>query len=273
MSGQVRRRCTHSTCPMSTLSVHQVLLGAYGLAVLLTVLLVTGRLGWCAILAVRARRIRVAALAVAGMVCVAVLLASVLAWWFLLGVSHRQKDVGDTYAVMAGTGIPYISGVLRPVAAGRSISVAAPARCRRKIEPAGSPNHHQALQPRDSDIACGHRLLRSRGRHCRHPVAPSSAAGRAGFEHAAPATGCHGLACGDCRCHRCSRAAGPARLSASAAPGWTMTVKAMSSSTASLSPDSVWQGTRKKLRAPGRDRKPPANVRFRPSSQTAATIT
>lgn len=91
---------------MSTLSVHQVLLGAYGLAVLLTVLLVTGRLGWCAILAVRARRIRVAALAVAGMVCVAVLLASVLAWWFLLGVSHRQKDVGDTYAVMAGTGIP-----------------------------------------------------------------------------------------------------------------------------------------------------------------------
>jgi hypothetical protein len=76
-------------------------------AVVLAVPLVAGRLGWCAILAVRAHEYRIAALAVSGIVCVAVLLVAVLAVWFLLAVGHRQKDVGDTYAAMAVTGIPF----------------------------------------------------------------------------------------------------------------------------------------------------------------------
>jgi hypothetical protein len=88
-------------------SIHEVLLPAFALAVLLTALAVAGRLGWCAILAVRARRYRIAGWAAAGMACVAVLLAAVLAWWFLLAVSHRQKDVADTYLFMAFTGIPF----------------------------------------------------------------------------------------------------------------------------------------------------------------------
>lgn len=89
------------------MSVHQVVLVLYALAVLLAALLVTGRLGRSAIRALRAEKVRIALLAVAGMACVAALLASLLAWWFLLGVSHRQKGLGDTYAVMAGTGIVF----------------------------------------------------------------------------------------------------------------------------------------------------------------------
>jgi hypothetical protein len=89
------------------MSIHQVLLWLYALAVLLAVLLVIGRLGRTAIQAMRADKFRVSMLAVAGIACVVVLLASLLAWWFLLGVSHRHKDVSDTYTVMLGTGIPF----------------------------------------------------------------------------------------------------------------------------------------------------------------------
>jgi hypothetical protein len=34
-------------------------------------------------------------------------LAAVLAMWFVLVVGHGQKDVGDIYAPMAVTGIPF----------------------------------------------------------------------------------------------------------------------------------------------------------------------
>jgi hypothetical protein len=87
--------------------VDEILLRVFALAVVLAVPLVAGRLGWCSILAVRAHKYHIAAYAAAGIVCIAVLLAAVLAVWFLLAVGHRQKDVGDTYAAMAVTGIPF----------------------------------------------------------------------------------------------------------------------------------------------------------------------
>jgi hypothetical protein len=68
---------------------------------------VTGRLGWCIALAVRARKYRVAASAAAGVVSVAVLFAAVFSVGFLLAVSHRQKSVADTYTLMAVTGLPF----------------------------------------------------------------------------------------------------------------------------------------------------------------------
>lgn len=185
----------------------------------------------------------------------------------------RAEGCGRYLCSHGGHWHPVFSCVVRPVAAGCGDSVAAPARCRRAVDSNGNPSHHQRLQPSDSGLACGHRLLRCRACHCRNSVAPRDAAGRAGFQHAAPATGCHGLACRNRRRHRYSRMAGPARISATVTPGWTITVRAMSSSAASLSPNSVRQGTRKKPRAPEHERKPPAEVGFRSSSRTSATIT
>jgi hypothetical protein len=94
------------------MSALELLIAVFALAVFLAIPPVTGRLVSCAIRAVRARRYRVGASAVAGIVFFAFLFLGVLAWWFMLGVSHRQKDIGDIYWVMAGTGIPYFLAAL-----------------------------------------------------------------------------------------------------------------------------------------------------------------
>jgi hypothetical protein len=89
------------------MSALELQIAVFAVAVLLAIPLVTGRLGSCAIRAMGTRQYRVAALAAAGMAFFAFLLLGVLAWWFMLGVSHRQKDIGDIYWVMAVTGLPY----------------------------------------------------------------------------------------------------------------------------------------------------------------------
>ena len=89
------------------MNVHDVLLAVFGLAVALATILVTGRLAWCAMLAVRARNYRTAILSVVSIAGFLVLLLAVLFMWFILLVSHMHKDISDTYKFMAMTGIPY----------------------------------------------------------------------------------------------------------------------------------------------------------------------
>lgn len=89
------------------MDVHEVALLVFALLVALTTVLVTGRLVWCVILASAARDYRTAALSTVGVACLLALLCAVLFMWFILAVSHMQKDIGDTYRVMAYTGLPY----------------------------------------------------------------------------------------------------------------------------------------------------------------------
>ena len=89
------------------MSIHDLLLAVFALAVALATILVAGRLAWCAILAVRARNYRTAILSVVSVAGFLVLLLAVLFMWFILAVSHMHKDINDTYKVMAFTGIPY----------------------------------------------------------------------------------------------------------------------------------------------------------------------
>lgn len=89
------------------MNAHQVILVVFALAVVAVTVLIVGRLGWCTYLAVVARRYGIAAKAVIGIVCLMALLFAMLAVWFILAVSHMQKDINDTYTVMALTGIPY----------------------------------------------------------------------------------------------------------------------------------------------------------------------
>jgi hypothetical protein len=95
-----------------TMSVHELLMGVFAVAVILAIPLVAGRLVWCAIRAVRAHHYRVAIQAGAGVAFFVILILGMLAWWFILGVSHRQKDITDGYWAMAATGIPYFLAAL-----------------------------------------------------------------------------------------------------------------------------------------------------------------
>ena len=89
------------------MSADQVLLVVFALSVVFSGLFVLARLGWCAYMAVGARQYRIAALAGIGIGCLVALFLAGLFMWFILAVSHMQKDVNDTYAVMACTGIPF----------------------------------------------------------------------------------------------------------------------------------------------------------------------
>ena len=89
------------------MNIHDVLLAVFALAVALATILVTGRLAWCAMLAVRARNYRTAVLSVVSIAGFLILLLAVLFMWFILLVSHMHKDISDTYKFMAMTGIPY----------------------------------------------------------------------------------------------------------------------------------------------------------------------
>ena len=91
------------------MTVHDVLLPAFALLVALATILVSGRLVWCAVLAVRARMYRAAILSVVSVAGFLALLLAVLFMWFMLAVSHTHKDISDTYKMMALTGVPYFS--------------------------------------------------------------------------------------------------------------------------------------------------------------------
>lgn len=89
------------------MTVQNLLLPVFALSVALATLLVSGRLAWCAIVALRARHYRAAIIAVVSIAGFLALLALVLFMWFILAVSHMHKEMSDTYKLMALTGIPY----------------------------------------------------------------------------------------------------------------------------------------------------------------------
>jgi hypothetical protein len=197
-----------------TMSVHELLMAVFALAVFLAIPPVAGRLVWCAIRAVRARRYRVAAQAVAGIVFFAFLFLGVLAWWFMLGVSHRQKDIADTYWVMAATGIPYFlaaPGLWRFAGTlGSRLESGVPERS----IPAQELVATGGASARGSDAACGRRLCACGRIRVSHSVLSRDVDSRPKFPHAAPAAGSPGLGLRSRFGDPCPGKAREARLSA-----------------------------------------------------------
>jgi hypothetical protein len=69
--------------------------------------LVAGRLAWCAVLALRARRKQIAAISITGMLCIVALFGAAVAVWFGYGVAHTHKDMSTFLTVFFITVPPY----------------------------------------------------------------------------------------------------------------------------------------------------------------------
>lgn len=77
------------------------------LLVTLAALLVAGRLAWCIVVALRARRYGIAAVSVAGLVGVVAALGVVVVVWFAYAVSHTGKDASTDLMVLVATVPPF----------------------------------------------------------------------------------------------------------------------------------------------------------------------
>ena len=90
----------------------RTILEALALSVLLAALLVAGRLAWYAVVALRARRKQIAAVAIIGLLCVVALLGAVVVVWFGYGVAHTHKDMSIFLTVFFVTIPPYFLALL-----------------------------------------------------------------------------------------------------------------------------------------------------------------
>jgi hypothetical protein len=87
--------------------IQQILLGLFALGVPTLGLVVLMRLLWSAWQAVRASRIKHAALAVLASACLVALFGVVAVIWFGYALAHSAKDGWSDLAVVALTGLPY----------------------------------------------------------------------------------------------------------------------------------------------------------------------
>ncbi len=88
----------------------RIFLTAMALSVVLAGLLVSGHLVLCGVLALRARRYRIAVVSLVGLVCIVALFAAVVVVWFGYAVAHTQKDIGTDLMVLLLTAPPYFLG-------------------------------------------------------------------------------------------------------------------------------------------------------------------
>jgi hypothetical protein len=75
--------------------------------VLLAVILVVGRLLWCLVIAIRARRYKIMIISVIGLVGMVVALGTVVIVWFGYGVAHTGKNVKTDLIVLFSTVPPF----------------------------------------------------------------------------------------------------------------------------------------------------------------------
>lgn len=85
----------------------QTIIAALALAVLLTTILVAGRLLWCMVVALRAHRYKIATVSIAGLLCIATSFAAVLVVWFGYAVAHTGKNINTDLMVFIITIPPY----------------------------------------------------------------------------------------------------------------------------------------------------------------------
>ena len=87
--------------------IYQILFGLFALSVPVVGLVVTVRLLGTAYRALRASRIKFAALSVLASACLVVLFVAVVAVWFAYAVGHSKKDVWRDFEVALLTGLPF----------------------------------------------------------------------------------------------------------------------------------------------------------------------
>lgn len=77
------------------------------LFVLLAALLVTGRLLWCLVIALREHRYLISAISVTGVIVIMAALGMLVIVWFGYAVAHIQKDANTDLKVLLITVPPY----------------------------------------------------------------------------------------------------------------------------------------------------------------------
>lgn len=87
--------------------IFQILLGLFALSIPTIGLIVMLRLLWSAYQAIRASRIKLAAISVLAFVCLVALLVVVAAVWFGYAVAHSKKDIWSDLALVLFTGLPF----------------------------------------------------------------------------------------------------------------------------------------------------------------------
>ncbi len=83
------------------------ILGVLALSVLLAALLVGGRLVWCTVVALRARRYGIAIISVVGVVGIVTALSMVVIVWFAYAVAHTGKNANTDLMVLVTTVPPF----------------------------------------------------------------------------------------------------------------------------------------------------------------------
>jgi len=76
-------------------------------SVLLAVILVVGRLLWCLVIAIRARRYQIMIISVLGLVGMVAALSAVVIVWFGYGVAHTGKNAKADLIVLFSTVPPF----------------------------------------------------------------------------------------------------------------------------------------------------------------------
>lgn len=87
--------------------VYQILFGLVALSVPAVGLIVMLRLLWTVYQAIRASRIKLAAISTLAFVCLVALTAVVAAVWFGYAVAHSKKDIWSDLALLLFTGLPF----------------------------------------------------------------------------------------------------------------------------------------------------------------------
>jgi uncharacterized membrane protein len=87
--------------------IYQMLFGLFALSTPTIGLIVMLRLLWSAYQALRASRIKLAALSILAFVCLVALSVVVAAVWFGYAVAHSKKDIWSDLTVILLTGLPF----------------------------------------------------------------------------------------------------------------------------------------------------------------------
>jgi hypothetical protein len=86
---------------------HQILIAVFALSLPVVGFAVLVRLLLCAYRALRASRIKLAAIAILGIACIAGAFVVVAAVWFAYAVAHSTKDLRSDLEIMLLTGLPF----------------------------------------------------------------------------------------------------------------------------------------------------------------------
>jgi hypothetical protein len=87
--------------------INQLIIGLFALSIVVVALIVSARLVWCVLQAIRIARYKFAVLSVVSIVILATLFIAIALVWFGYGIAHSKKDVWTDLRVILLTGLPF----------------------------------------------------------------------------------------------------------------------------------------------------------------------